>query len=128
MDNETAEPDLTPMLDVVFIMLIFFIVTATFVKEIGLDVPSQDSRSQELDAGEAIVVEITGADRYYLDRKHVDARALAHQLARLHAERPELGLIIKPSSNSTTNALVYAMDVGRLVGLELAIAEVDNGA
>lgn len=63
MENDVAEPDLTPMLDVVFILLIFFIVTATFVKEIGLDVPAQDNAPRNLEAEKAIVVMITPQDR-----------------------------------------------------------------
>lgn len=127
MENDSAEPDLTPMLDVVFIMLIFFIVTATFVKEIGLDVPGEDSEPRDVKAEEAIVVRIASTDRYYIDGKHVDMRALEHHLARMHAERPESKLVIRPSGESSTSALVHAMDVGRLVGLSLAIAA-ENGA
>lgn len=122
MASDTAEPDLTPMLDVVFIMLVFFIVTATFVREIGLDVPGEDSKPRSVEANNSIVVEVNENDRYYIGDKAVDRRALEHHLARLHAEQPEKQLVIKPSPESSTDALVYAMDVGALVGLSIAIA------
>jgi len=122
VENEAAEPDLTPMLDVVFIMLIFFIVTATFVKEIGLDLPGKDSAPRDVKAEESIVLEVTATDRYFLERKHVDKRALEHHFARLHAERPEQQLVIKPAGDASVQGLVYAMDVARLAGLPFAIA------
>ncbi len=125
MENELAEPDLTPMLDVVFIMLVFFIVTATFVKEVGIELPASDSKSQQASADAVILVEVDEGDRYYLEQKQVDARALEHHLARLHAEHPDRKLIIKPDSTSTTAAVVYAMDVARLVGLAVGLAELE---
>jgi biopolymer transport protein ExbD len=124
MDNESAEVDLTPMLDMVFIMLIFFIVTATFVKEIGIELPGQSAKQYSASPEEAIVVEITEANKYYLNAKQVDPRALEHHLARLHAQEPNRQLVIKPSIYSNTDSLVYAMDAGRLVGLSVAVAEI----
>ncbi|MDC3344511.1 biopolymer transporter ExbD, partial [Pseudomonadales bacterium] len=75
--EETEEIDLTPMLDVVFIMLIFFIVTATFVKEIGLDVNSPDKNQNVKDADkQSIVVQITNRDRIRIRGRDIDFRAV----------------------------------------------------
>ena len=75
--QEEGEIDLTPMLDVVFIMLIFFIVTATFVKEIGLDVNSPDKNQNVKDADKkSIVVQITSRDRIRIRGRDIDFRAV----------------------------------------------------
>ena len=87
--EETEEIDLTPMLDVVFIMLIFFIVTATFVKEIGLDVNSPDKNQNVKDADkQSIVVQITNRDRIRIRGRDIDFRAVRANIERLHAEKP----------------------------------------
>ena len=75
--EENEEIDLTPMLDVVFIMLIFFIVTATFVKEIGLDVNSPDKNQNVKDADkQSIVVQITNRDRIRIRGRDIDFRSV----------------------------------------------------
>jgi len=105
------------MLDVVFIMLIFFIVTATFVKEIGLDVnqPDQD-KPKTLDPDKkSIVVRITNRDRILIARRDVDWRSVRANIERLHAENPEAPVVIQPHPDSTTQALVHVMDAARLV-------------
>lgn len=127
MQDDSAEPDLTPMLDVVFIMLIFFIVTATFVKEIGIDLPSGDSQNRQAQSDTAILVEVDEHDRYYLDQKHIDARALGHHLTRLHAEYPDRKLVVKPANDASTAAVVYVMDAGNLAGIVVGLAEPPAG-
>ena len=83
--EETEEIDLTPMLDVVFIMLIFFIVTATFVKEIGIDVNSPDKNQNVKDADkQSIVVQITNRDRIRIRGRDIDFRAVRANIERLH--------------------------------------------
>ena len=121
MTTESTEVDLTPMLDVVFILLIFFIVTASFVQENGIDVTANKTNREPVDANESILVEITDTNRFYVERQHADRRALANHLARLHAENPDRSLVIKPSSNADTSSLVHVMDTGNLLDLSFAI-------
>ena len=123
MDSDSAEPDLTPMLDVVFIMLIFFIVTATFVKEVGLDLPSDQNRNEQTSSNESVVIDITSNNRFKIQGKFVDKRALRNRLSAYHAESPERPLVIRPHGQSETEYLVYAMDTGRLVGMSVALAD-----
>ena len=93
--DESGEIDLTPMLDVVFIMLIFFIVTATFVKEIGLDVNSPDKNQNVKDADkQSIVVQVTNRDRIRIRGRDVDIRSVRANIERLHAENPEANRIL----------------------------------
>ncbi len=112
--QQEEEIDLTPMLDVVFIMLIFFIVTATFVKEIGLDVSSPDKAQAPKNAHkQSIVVQISSRDRIRIRGRDVDFRAVRANIERLHAENPEAPVVVQPHPQSTTNTLIHVMDAAR---------------
>ena len=113
-DDEEDEINLTPMLDVVFIMLIFFIVTASFVKEKGIDVnrPDNDDQVQVEDKGN-ILIKIDSDDRIWIDARQVDERAVRANIERLHAENPEGSVIVLPDPDSTTEALIGVMDSSR---------------
>ena len=117
-DNEN-KINLTPMLDVVFIMLIFFIVTATFVKEVGLDVNQpDDDKPKTVDPDKkSIVVRITNRDRIIIAQRDVDYRAVRANIERLHAENPEAPVIIQPHPDSTTDVMIHIMDSARLAGV-----------
>jgi biopolymer transport protein ExbD len=117
-DEEENEINLTPMLDVVFIMLIFFIVTASFIKEAGLDVnrpDAPDTQSEPEDSN--ILVMITANDEIWIDRRLIDPRAVRANIERLHAENPEGSVVIQPKRKSTNNALVTVMDAARQAGV-----------
>ena len=111
--------NLTPMLDVVFIMLIFFIVTATFVKEVGLDVNQpEDDTPQEPDPDKrSIIVRITNHDRIIIAQRTVDIRAVRANIERLSAENPEAPVVIQPHPDSTTDAMIHVMDSARQAGV-----------
>ena len=117
-DNEN-KINLTPMLDVVFIMLIFFIVTATFVKEIGLDVNQpDDDKPKTIDPDKkSIVVRISNRDRIIIAQRDVDYRSVRANIERLHAENPEAPVIIQPHPDSTTDVMIHIMDSARLAGV-----------
>ena len=116
--NEDSEIDLTPMLDVVFIMLIFFIVTATFVKEIGLDVNSPDKNQNVKDADkQSIVVRITSRDRIRIRGRDIDVRAVRANIERLHAENPDAPVVVQPHPESKTNTMIQVMDSARQAGV-----------
>ena len=111
--------NLTPMLDVVFIMLIFFIVTATFVKEVGLDVNQpEDDKPKTVDPDKkSIVVRITSRDRIIIASRDVDRRSVRANIERLHAENPEAPVIIQPHPDSTTDIMIHIMDSARQAGV-----------
>ena len=116
--QEESEIDLTPMLDVVFIMLIFFIVTATFVKEIGLDVNSPDKNQNVKDADkQSIVVQITSRDRIRIRGRDVDVRSVRANIERLHAENPEAPVVVQPHPESSTDTMIQVMDSARQAGV-----------
>ena len=115
---EEEEIDLTPMLDVVFIMLIFFIVTATFVKEIGIDVTSPDKNQNVKDADkQSIVIKVTSRDRIMIRNRDIDKRAVRANIERLHAESPDAPVVIQPHNESTTEIMIHVMDSARQAGV-----------
>lgn len=115
---EEAEVDLTPMLDVVFIMLIFFIVTASFVKESGMDVNRPDAATATLKPRGNIMVAITPSGQIWIDKRQVDVRALRANLERLHAENPEGAVVIQADEESKNGLLVAVMDAAKLAKIE----------
>jgi len=118
-DEPQAAVNLTPMLDVVFIMLIFFIVTAVFVREQGLPVnPPDPARVDPVEnKQQPIVIELHANRRLRIAGKDVDERLLDAQLARLHAERPEAAVVLRPAADSSTDLVVSVMDSARKVGI-----------
>ncbi len=113
--------NLTPMLDVVFIMLIFFIVTATFVKEIGLDVnqPEDDRPPKEIDPTKrSIIVQITSRDRIIIALRDVDVDSVRANIERLHAENPKAPVIINPHPDSTAEIFVAVWDAAKMAGVQ----------
>jgi len=117
--KEAEEPgvDLTPMLDVVFIMLIFFIVTASFVKESGVDVSRPDAATAERKERGNILVAITENDQIWIDRRQVDPRAVRAHIERMHAENPQGAVVIQADKNSKNGLLVQVMDAAKLAGV-----------
>ena len=118
-EEEGAQINLTPMLDVVFIMLIFFIVTATFVKEVGLDVNQpEDDKPKTVDPDKrSIVVRVTSRDRILIAQRDVDWRSVRANIERMHAENPEAPVIIQPHPESRTEVMVHIMDSARQAGV-----------
>jgi biopolymer transport protein ExbD len=118
-ESDDEAINLTPMLDVVFIMLIFFIVTATFIKEVGLDVnqPDQDKPKTVDPDKKSIVVRISNRDRIIIAQRDVDWRSVRANIERLHAENPEAPVVIQPHKDSRTETMIHIMDSARLAGV-----------
>jgi len=122
-NEQEYEVDITPMLDVVFIMLIFFIVTATFTKESGIEVDRPQAATAQLQEKANILVAINANDDIWIDRRQVDVRALRPIIERLHAENPKGSVVIQADRNSRNEQLVRVMDAARAAGVyEIAIA------
>ena len=124
-DEEENEINLTPMLDVVFIMLIFFIVTASFIKEAGIDVNRPDAPVTESKPEDAnILVMINANDEIWIERRLIDPRAVRANIERMHAENPEGSVVIQANNKSTNKILVEVMDSARLAGVyNISIAD-----
>ena len=116
--EEDSGIDLTPMLDVVFIMLIFFIVTTSFVKESGIDVNRPSAKTAKKKQQASILVAINQSGEIWIQRRRVDIRAVRANIERLHAETPEGTVVIQADKRSETGLLVDVMDQVRLAGVE----------
>ena len=117
-EAEESAVDLTPMLDIVFIMLIFFIVTASFVKEAGVDVQRPGASTAQSKARASIFVAITENNEIWVDKRQVDVRAVGANIERLLAENPQGSVVIQADKNSKSGLVVQVMDAARMVGVE----------
>lgn len=121
--DEEGEINMTPMLDVVFIMLIFFIVTTSFVKEAGVEVNQPSAETTERQDKNNILIAITPEGEIWIDKQRVDVRAVRANVQRLRAQSPDSAVVIQSDEDARTGVLVKVMDQVRLAGVEnVAIA------
>ena len=114
-ERDDSTIDITPMLDIVFIMLIFFIVTTSFVKETGVEVNRPNASTAVRDERGNILIAI---DEIWIDKRRVDLRSVRANVERLKAENPEGSVIIQADKASKTGFLVETMDQVRLAGVQ----------
>ena len=124
-EEEDNAINLTPMLDVVFIMLIFFIVTASFIKEAGIDVNRPTAiTTEKQDAN--ILIAISETDEIWIDKKIIDPRQVRPNIERLHAENPKGSIVIQADAESTNQALTVVMEAAKGAGVaNVAISTVE---
>jgi len=108
--QEETEVDITPMLDVVFIMLIFFIVTASFVKESGLNLNKPPLTEKRDVPNSSIVVEISANDEIRIQNRLVQTAAIKSTMVRMLAETPEAKVSVRLHPHTTTKAMVGVID------------------
>ncbi|AVO53907.1 biopolymer transporter ExbD [Ectopseudomonas mendocina] len=120
--------DLTPMLDVVFIMLIFFIVTSSFIKEAGVEVqrPQAETASPQ-DKGN-ILIAVTADGQVWLDKKPVDVRSVRAHVERMRVEQPEGAVVVQADQDARTGLVVQVMDQARLAGVRDVALAATSGA
>ncbi|MFT4797808.1 MAG: biopolymer transport protein ExbD [Candidatus Azotimanducaceae bacterium] len=121
--EEEKVADLTPMLDVVFIMLIFFIVTATFIKETGVEIDRPDALTATPKKTVSLLVGVSVDNQLWIDKKRVDIRNVRPRMERLHSENPKGGLVILADSESKVEKVLAIMEAARAIGIgQVAIA------
>ncbi len=116
-DETSSEIDLTPMLDVVFIMLIFFIVTASFIKEAGIEVNRPEASTAQQQENLNILVAISGTNEIWIDRRRVDPRSVRSVIERLHAENPKGAVVVQADKASNTETVITVIDAARAAGV-----------
>ena len=119
-DTQGADIDLTPMLDVVFIMLIFFVVTASFVKESGLELnhpPISDKPPDTQQESSNIIFTITENNEVFLSGRHIDIRSVRANVERAHAGNPQAKVIIEAHPKAKTNTFMLISDQAREAGI-----------
>lgn len=112
-----AEVNMTPLIDMVFILLIFFIVTTSFVKETGVDVSRPSAKTAVKKEHANILISITPNDEVWMDKRQIDRRAVRANVERMHAENPEGSVIILADKEAKTGLLIEVMDQARLAGV-----------
>ena len=115
--DDESEVNITPLIDIVFIMLIFFIVTATFVKEAGIDVNKPDAPTAEVKKKANILIAIDSNNNIWLDRRKIDIRSVIPNIKRLRAENPQGSVVIQADEESKNKMLVEVMDAARQAGV-----------
>ena len=121
--DDESDINLTPMLDVVFIMLIFFIVTATFIKQSGIEVVRPEAMTAEQKPTVSVLVAISEDGDIWIDKSRVDPTAVRAHIERLHEENPKGGLVIQADRGSKNEQLMSVLNAARAAGLtQVAIA------
>ncbi len=125
--EEEAQIDLTPMLDVVFIMLIFFIVTASFLKEAGIEVNRPEASTSQPKDNVNILIAISANNEIWMDKRRIDERAVRANIERLHAENPKGAVVIQADNKSTTETVAGVLDAARQAGVyDVSLATEDD--
>ena len=115
--EEEAEINLTPMLDVVFIMLIFFIVTANFIKEPGLEINRPDSDTAEIQENAAILIAVGANDEVYMDGRRIDVRQVKANVVKMLADNPQGSVVIQADERAVADTIIKVMDGAREAGV-----------
>ncbi|GAB2801270.1 biopolymer transporter ExbD [Halomonas shantousis] len=124
--DDATEVNLTPMLDVVFIMLIFFIVTTSFIKESGVEIERPEAASASPRPDAQVMVAITPEGAVWVDGQPVDAHRVGGEVARLVSDQG--GVVIQADRNSTTGLLIEVMDRIRDAGVDNVAVAASRGA
>ena len=115
--SPAAAVNLTPLIDMVFILLIFFVVTSSFVKESGIEVNRPTAQTTERQERGNIIIAISSAGEVWMDKRQIDPQAVRSEVLRLKAENPEASVVIVADEKADTGILVKVMDQVRLAGI-----------
>jgi biopolymer transport protein ExbD len=120
--------NITPLIDMVFILLIFFAVNASFVKEAGVEIERPSARTAVTQDQANNMIAVTENGEVWIDRQRVDPRSVRGHVERLHAENPEGAVVILADDESRTGLVIEVLDQARLAGVEnVAVAASPDG-
>ncbi|NIR97487.1 MAG: biopolymer transporter ExbD [Gammaproteobacteria bacterium] len=125
-EGGSAAINLTPLIDMVFILLIFFAVNATFVKITGVSVDQPTAKTTSLQPASTILIAVTEAGEIWIDKKKVDKRRVRGVVERMFIETPDAAVVVLSDEESRTGLVVEVIDQVRLAGagrVALAAAE-----
>ena len=115
--DDESEINLTPMLDVVFIMLIFFIVTANLIKEPGLEINRPDSDTAETQENAAILIAVGSNDEVWMDGRRIDVRQVKANVVKMLADNPKGSVVIQADEQAVADTIIKVMDGAREAGV-----------
>lgn len=116
--RSTTELNIAPLIDMVFILLIFFLVNTSFVKETGVDVSRPTAATAVVQNKATILIAIDQANRVFMDHREVDPRAVRANVERALAENPEGAVVVVADKASSTGTAIQVMDGCRMAGAE----------
>ncbi len=124
-NEDDTDIDLTPMLDVVFIMLIFFIVTATFVREPGIDVNRPEAKTAQLVDNQKLLVAITENDDVWIDKNKLEKHQVFQALESMRAQYPQGALVIQADGEASAEMMAHVIDAAKRAGIsDISLAAV----
>jgi biopolymer transport protein ExbD len=114
---------MTPLIDMVFILLVFFVVNTSFVKETGVEIQRPSAKSAVKQEQATILIAVNHQGEIWIDKQRVDLRALRGHIERLHAESPEGSVVVLADNASETGIVMQVVDQARLAGIaKVAVA------
>jgi biopolymer transport protein ExbD len=117
-ESEHHGIDLAPMLDFVLNLLIFFIITTSFVKEAGVVVAQPEAQTAELKADANILIAVRENGEIWMERRQVDVRDIRSRIERMHVERPDDSVVIIADKASKAGVVAQVMDEVRMGGIK----------
>ena len=122
-DSGTTAMNITPLIDMVFILLIFFAVNSTFVKFPGVDVDQPSARTTVTQQSSTILIAVTESGEVWIDKKKIDIRRVRGAVERMFLESPDAAVVMLSDQASRTGVVVDVIDQARLAGaVRVAIA------
>jgi biopolymer transport protein ExbD len=119
--------DMTPMLDVVFIMLIFFIVTSSFVKESGIEVFKPEAEQAQKMERTSLLIAINRANEVWIDRRNIERSSVKPVIEKLYAENPKGALVIQADKDSNSESVLFVLEAAREAGVaDIAVAAAEE--
>lgn len=111
-----ADVNMAPLIDMVFLLLIFFMVTTSFTKETGIDVNRPTASTAESKAKATLLIAIDPSNRIFMDHREIDVRAVRANVERAMAENPEGSVMVVADKVSSTGTAIMVMDGCRMAG------------
>ena len=128
-EGGAAAINLTPLIDMVFILLIFFAVNSTFVRQPGVDVEQPVAQSTTVQPASTVLIAVTATGEIWIDKRKVDIRRLRGAVERMLVETPDAAVVVLSDQESRTGLVVEVIDQARLAGagkVALAAAQVEE--
>ncbi len=115
-NRTTPGLDIAPLIDMVFILLIFFLVNTSFVKETGIEVSRPTASTATLENKSSVLIAISTDNRIFMEQREIDLRAVRANVERALAENPEAAVIVVADKASSTGTAIQVMDGCRMAG------------
>jgi biopolymer transport protein ExbD len=124
--QEETEVNMTPMLDVVFILLIFFIVTATFLREFGLDINQPNESDEQESEVEAIFIQVDANEQVFFNQRPILVESVKANVQRRLAETPGAGVVVQNDREAKSGVVIRVMDQARAAGAAVSLKPAED--